>query len=518
MKKCVIYARYSSEKQNEQSIQGQVDVCTKWIKAQDMAIVDIYHDEAMSGKTDRRPDFQKMIHDAEKGKFDFVVVYKLDRFARNRYDSAIYKAQLKKCGVKVLSAMEQLSDGAESIILESVLEGMAEYYSANLAQNVIRGMHQRAEQGKYLGGNVPLGYVIDKNNNFVLDEKGAATVRKIFEMYVAGKKIKDICTALNSSGHKTSSGSSFGYNSIYSILTNRKYIGWYEYMGVSIENGIDRIVTDELFASAGERLEKNKKAPAKSKSNVNFYLTGKLFCGLCGNPMVGDSGTGKNGTSHYYYSCVEKKRKHNCTKKNVKKEWIEETVVDIVCNQILKDDIMDNISKEAYRLYEAEKADDSELKSLNAMLKETETVINNIMKAIEQGIITDSTKERLMEAEARKKEILLSIAKAEIKKPDISEEYIRFYLEDIRDKVFSAEDRTEAIIDTFVNAVYLYDDKLILTFNLKDGEGLKKLEFSDLSKFPSPSSSVFGFSPERFTITILSELFIFGTAVKIRRD
>ena len=148
MKKGVIYARYSSDRQNEQSIVGQVDVCKKWASNNDIEIIDIYHDEALTGKTDKRPAFQKMVKDAKSGKFDYIIVYKLDRFARNRYDSAIYKAQLKKVGVKVVSAMEKIADGPEGIILESVLEGMAEFYSANLAQNVLRGMQQKAEQGK----------------------------------------------------------------------------------------------------------------------------------------------------------------------------------------------------------------------------------------------------------------------------------------------------------------------------------------------------------------------------------
>ena len=150
MKKGVIYPRYSSDRQNEQSIAGQVEVCTEWAKNNEIEIIDIYPDEALTGRTDKRPNFQRMIADARNGKFDYIIVYKMDRFARNRYDSAIYKAQLKKYGVKVVSAMENIADGPEGIILESVLEGMAEYYSANLSQNVLRGMHQKAELGKYM--------------------------------------------------------------------------------------------------------------------------------------------------------------------------------------------------------------------------------------------------------------------------------------------------------------------------------------------------------------------------------
>ena len=225
MKKAVIYARYSSEKQNEQSIEGQVKDCQEWAKNNEINIVDIYHDEALTGRTDKRPAFQRMIADAKNGKFDYILVWKIDRFARNRYDSAIYKSQLKKHGVKVISVKENIADGPEGIILESVLEGMAEYYSANLSQNVLRGMHQNAEQGKYLGGTVPLGYKIDKEKRYVINKDSSTIVKKIYELYASDHTMKEICQILNSSGHKTYTGRKFSYDSVRRILTNKKYIG-----------------------------------------------------------------------------------------------------------------------------------------------------------------------------------------------------------------------------------------------------------------------------------------------------
>ena len=136
--KAVIYARYSSDNQREESIEGQLRECTAYCQKNEITVVRTYIDRALSAKTDNRPDFQRMIKDSAKGLFDVVLVWKLDRFARNRYDSARYKAQLKKYGVKVLSATENISEGPEGIILESLLEGMAEYYSAELAEKVIR--------------------------------------------------------------------------------------------------------------------------------------------------------------------------------------------------------------------------------------------------------------------------------------------------------------------------------------------------------------------------------------------
>lgn len=508
MKKGVIYARYSSDRQNEQSIVGQVDVCKKWASDNDIEIIDIYHDEALSGKTDKRPDFQRMIKDAKCEKFDYVIVYKLDRFARNRYDSAIYKAQLKKYGVKVMSAMEKISDSPEGIILESVLEGMAEFYSANLAQNVLRGMNQKAEQGKYMGGTVPLGYKIDKDKNYVIDENSAFIVKQIYEMYADGCTIREICKELNGKGYKSSTGKSFNYSSMHRILTNPKYIGRYEYFDVVLEDAIPRMIDDDTFNKVQLRIKANKRMPARAKAKVDYYLTGKLFCGKCGNNMVGDSGTSSTGTTHFYYSCIEKKHRKGCTKKSVKKDWIEQLITDVTINQVLTDENIQKISKDAYELYEKERDDKSELEALRKSLRETENVISNIMNAIEQGIITPTTKQRLMEAEERKNNLLGSIAREEIQKPKITQEHIEFFLNEMKNKIHNSTEQTEVIIQTFVNAVYLYDDKLVITFNFTEDNELKKLEIEDIEKF--------GFDTARFTITILSELFMFAVMIKLR--
>lgn len=155
-------------------------------------MIDTYIDRAMSAKTDNRPEFQKMIKDSAKGQFNAIIVWKLDRFARNRYDSAHYKAMLRKNGVKVVSATEAISEGAEGIILESVLEGYAEYYSAELSEKVIRGMTENALKCQYNGGFVPVGFKIDENKHYQLDELVAPLVREAFMMCVNGKPIKDI--------------------------------------------------------------------------------------------------------------------------------------------------------------------------------------------------------------------------------------------------------------------------------------------------------------------------------------
>ncbi len=205
----VIYARYSSDNQREESIDGQLRECKAFAEKNDIRIIDSYIDRALSAKTDNRPAFQQMINDSSKGLFDVIIVWKLDRFARNRYDSAHYKNLLKKNNVRVISATEAISEGAEGIILESVLEGMAEYYSVELAEKINRGLTENALKCKYNGGSLALGYRIDSEQHYQIDPMTAPIVREIFESYKSGMTQQEIADSLNNKGFRTQRGSKF---------------------------------------------------------------------------------------------------------------------------------------------------------------------------------------------------------------------------------------------------------------------------------------------------------------------
>jgi len=224
MKKMVIYARYSSDRQTEQSIEGQLRVCHEYAEKNDYVVVHEYIDRALSGTTDRRPAFLQMIEDSKKKEFEFVLVYQLDRFARNRYDSANYKMKLKKNGVRVLSARENISDDASGILRESVLEGMAEYFSAELIQKVKRGVRESLMKGYYTGGQVTYGYKVE-NKKWVIDEEHAKFVRQAFEEYSRGEKANEIASHLNAQGSSTTGGKKWNGNMIARMLHNQRYIG-----------------------------------------------------------------------------------------------------------------------------------------------------------------------------------------------------------------------------------------------------------------------------------------------------
>ena len=339
----VIYARYSSHSQTEQSIEGQIAVCKEFAKKNNYTIVGEYIDRALTGRTDKRPEFQKMIHDSDKKLFNGVLVYQLDRFARNRYDSANYKAKLKKNNVKVFSAKENISDDASGILVESLLEGMAEYYSAELSQKVMRGMNINAKKFLYNGGILPLGLKIDENKKYQIDKNTAPIVKKIFEMYKDGQTMSEIVTYLNNKNIKNALGHNFTKNYLHNMLTNKKYIGTYKYKDQEFEDIIPAIIDKKTFSIVQNRICKNKRDPAKTKAKEEYLLTTKLFCGKCKDMMVGVSGTSRTKNIYHYYSC-NKARIKKCDKKNIRKEYIEDLVIKY-SRDILKEDTIDIIAK-----------------------------------------------------------------------------------------------------------------------------------------------------------------------------
>lgn len=487
--KAVIYARYSSDNQREESIEGQLRECTDYCKKNDITILRTYIDRAMSAKTDHRPDFQRMIKDSAKGLFDVIIVWKLDRFARNRYDSAHYKAQLRKYGVKVLSATENISEGPEGIILESMLEGYAEYYSAELSKKVIRGHTENALKCKYNGGTPTFGFVIDKDKCYQIDPHTAPVVLESFTRYANGATMKEVMQYLVESGFTTVRGRKIDLNFIARLLKNRKYIGEYSYRHIVTPGGIPAIVPQDLFDRVQQRLEANRKAPARHKAEDDYLLTTKLFCGTCGAMMVGESGTSASkGRKYHYYRCVNTKKHKTCAAKHksVRKIPLENAVVNATMAKVMNDDFVEYIADAVMDLQGKES---SELPALRQQLAETERGIENMLNAIQMGIINQSTKQRLDELEERKKEIELHIIQEEIKKPMLSREDVTFWIYRFRKLDVSKLEERRRLIDSFVNSVTIFDDYILIAFNYKDGEtrlDFKDIESSDLQSVGGP--------------------------------
>ena len=462
----ILQAAETLDNQREESIEGQIRECTAYAEKNGITIVKHYIDRAISAKTDNRPEFQQMIKDSDKKLFDIVLVWKLDRFARNRYDSARYKTQLKKNGVKLMSATEVISEGPEGIILESVLEGYAEYYSADLSEKVIRGMTENALKGKFTGGAIPFGYIINADHRFEIDPLTAPFVAETFQRYNDGQTMREIRDWLNEKGVKNQRGGLMTFNTIQHMLNNRRYIRELKYRNVLIPDAILSIVSAELFNDVQEKMLKNKKAPARRKAEDDSLLTTKLFCGYCGALMFGESGTSRTGEVHRYYKCATAKKHKGCKKKTVRKQWLEDLVVNQTMQLVKDDAAMESIIA---KVMELQNKENTNIPLYEKQLRDAESGIQNMLNAIQAGILTSSTKERLEQLEETKRELEARIAEEKLAKPKVTEEFIRFWLRRFRKLDMSLKDQRQALVDTFINAIYLYDDKVLITFNYKEG-------------------------------------------------
>ena len=496
--RAVIYARYSSDNQREESIEGQLRECTAYCQKNEITIVRTYIDRALSAKTDNRPDFQRMIKDSAKSLFDVVIVWKLDRFARNRFDSAYYKNILKKNGVRVISAKESISQGADGILLESILEGYAEYYSAELSEKVKRGMTENALKAKSNGVRPPFGYYVDEEDHYQIDEKIAPIVKEIFTLYLDGKRAKDIIAIMSARGIKHGQYP-LNYNFIYRILTNRKYIGEYKFGDVVLPNAIPALIDEDIFNQVQRRIANNKKAPAMHRSEDDYLLTTRLFCGKCGAMMSGEIGTSHTSAKYRYYKC-NRAKKHTCDKKAVRKEWIEDLVMDEILSLISDDGVIEELAE---RVYELQSEESNATLSIQAQLDEVETKLNNLAEAIAQGVFSSTTKKLLDSLEEQKQTLEVELYQVQVKHPVLTKEKILYALYNYRKLNFDTQEGKQRLIDRFVNSIYLYDDHFIITFNYK-GQS-KTVTFEELNSSSLTSSG----SPRRNKIEHFHKVFDF---------
>ena len=470
----VIYARYSSDNQREESIEGQIRECKAFAERNGIDIIGSYIDRAFSAKTDNRPDFQRMIKESATKAFDVVLVWKLDRFARDRYDSAYYKRVLRKNGVKVVSATEAISEGAEGILLESLLEGVAEYYSVELAEKTLRGMTENALNCK-VNGSVPLGYTPTEDKHYQIDPIYAPIIVDIYQMYLDGMTMKEIVDTLKVKGIRNRKGGEISENVVSNILKNRRYLGEYIFRDIVIPNGIPQIISQELFDLVQMRMKANKKAPARHKAEEEYLLSTKLFCGKCQRMMAGESGKRRDISVYRYYKCSGVKRRLGCDKKTVRKDWIENLVVEEIKSIVHNDEAIEYI---ANRVMEIQGKTHTILPYLREQLAEVEKGIENLVNAIQMGIFNEATKKRMDALETRKTELNIQIAKEELAKPTLTKDQIVCWLEHFRTFDVSKLEHRRRFIDTFINRIFLYDDKMVITFNYN--KGTKTITFAEL--------------------------------------
>lgn len=493
MTKAAFYGRFSSNNQREESIDAQLRAAEEFADRNGYEIICNYADKAKSGTSDKRPEFLRMIKEAEKGLFDVVIVHKLDRFSRDKYDSALYKRKLKQCGVRLVSVTEQLDDSPESVILESVIEGMAEYYSKNLARETMKGLKENAYQCKHTGGLAPLGYDVNTEKKYVINDKEAESVRLIFDMYISGYTQSQMVDELNARGFRTKAGTTFRINSIHSILTNEKYTGVYIFNKsakkdafgkrnshackekseiIRIENGMPQIITKETFQKAQEVLNRRKRKPGVNKAKENYLLAGLIRCGCCGKHYQGNRRKPKNKPKYVSYRCSYRRITSSkiCDNKEIRKEYIEEYVLSELETKIFNDKalgyLVEGINK---NLQKQNKVDDEKMEVIANELTEIEAQINNIITAIASGFIQEEFKVKMDELKERKSE--LEFKQSQLKADDIAqvvtEADVRMLLNNFKGYVISRNiPECKKFIQDFVKEVVVHKEHIEVIFNV----------------------------------------------------
>ena len=459
----VIYARFSSSAQREASIEQQINVCTSYAQQNGYTIVQTYSDRALTGRTDQRPQFLQMIKDAREGRFCAVIVYALDRFSRDKYDSARYKHDLRQNGVRVVSATEPITDNPSGILIESVFEGLAQYYSAELSQKIRRGNEDNAKKC-LASGSVPFGFQRGKDGRYEIHPEEAEIVREIFQRVGSGETYAAICRDLNGRGIKTKHGASWNRSSFNTILSNQRYIGTYLSKYHVQEDAIPQIVEKELFYKV-QTIGHTKNGPRRTP-NGYYSLTGKLYCGICGDAMTGISGTSKSGKLCYYYSC-HSHRAHKCNQRNIPRDQLEGTICRAIWDDVLSDDATRWMAHQT--MIDQDKIrEDSDLDIIRTELAQVKSQKTNIMNAIKAGIFTASTRDELLKLEQEEALLEDRVKQAETALSALpTEDDIISYLELFREGYASENVMKSALLDAFVTRAEIRENDILVYFSIK---------------------------------------------------
>ena len=487
-KTAIAYARYSSNNQREESIDAQLRAIREYCEKENIELIEVFTDEAITGKTDDREDFQNMINKLLKGhiQVDYVLVHKFNRFARNKFDSALYKKKLRDIGIRVVSVTQKIDDTPEGELLEGFLETIDQYYSANLAVEVRKGLRENALKGKHAGGQVLFGYSLDDEGYYVPNEN-AKIVRRIFEEYADGVPKTDICERLNNEGYRNQRGKRFNTRTLSDLLKNEKYIGNYVYTidkketirldGIIKNHPIDR----ELWNTVQKLCRESSEATqARQRTKERYYhLTGKAVCTCCGEHIcgAGSKRSGghngkKDGKLNYYYKCVGKvKHKNGCKNPSLNKDWFESKVLKAVTDIVMDESHIKQIAQTAYE----------EVLSLRntptvstAQLKKELTQINQRQERLADLYMDGSMSKEMLDEKngelTRRKfqieeelEKRKNVMEAEDIQPEDIENFIVQFIEDTKEDCDSIEDEFMRIMfNVFVKEVEVSEKEVVV--------------------------------------------------------
>ena len=492
----VIYARYSSHNQRDVSIEQQYAACESFAAHEGYTVVDHYADRAVSGKTDNRPAFQRMMRDAHKGGFDYVIAWKSNRMGRNMMQAMVNESKLADLGIRCLYVEEDFDDTAAGRFALRNMMNVNQFYIENMAEDVRRGMLDNASKCM-VNNKPPLGYRKGKDGKFEIYEPEAVIVREIFERLLNGWTIIDITTDLNRRGIKTGTGKEWKKQSFGHLLSNDKYIGTYRFADVVIEDGIPAILDKETFARVQALLKSKKKPRGKQRMNDEYLLTGKVFCGKCGSPMTAQTGTSKTGKKFNYYACNRKRYDHACDKKNEPQAPLEEFVIEAVRAELMNDALLDWIVA-GYEKAVALVRNDTKKEALQEELSEVNKQIDNFLKAIGAGVFNELTQQRMEELRDTRKDLEEAIRLEEATGRLPTPEDVGAYFYAIRAGDWTDRKFLKELVRVFVRAVYVFDDKITIHYNYGTEADL---DYNGLEEEADSKSEgeVFSKSPERGT-------------------
>ena len=474
MKTGIIYARYSSDRQTEQSIEGQLRICNDYAERNGITVIGTYIDRAMTGTNDNRADFQRMMKDSDKRLWDYVIVYKLDRFSRNKYEMAIHRKRLKDNGIKIISAMENIPDSPEGILLESLLEGMNQYYSEELSQKTRRGLKETLLKGKLPGGRVAYGWDKTPDRKAVINEAEANIVREIFNMYLNGMTMQKIADTLNERGI-INQDRPFLQSTIYTMLHNEKYVGIMRVRDEMFEGVYPPIITKEIFEKTQALLLEN--STGKHVPDVTYLLRGMVLCGYCGKRYNSAGGADRYGYIRRYYTCPHK----GCTgHRGFRKSDLEDIVLFAIRKVFRNEDEIEKIATATLKMYKDRAEANATITILEKELEKVNKSISGLLKAVEMGIITESTKERLEELEKQRRELRENIA---IEKANVA---IPITKEQIKANIHKAiQENPKRMIDMLIEKVVVYREYIEITFKyVPNGSPNKTIKWHRYSESP----------------------------------
>ncbi|MBO6262181.1 MAG: recombinase family protein [Bacilli bacterium] len=409
----------------------------------------------------------RMIGDAETGKFGCVIVWKGDRFSRSRADAAKYKSELKKLGVRVLSATEANVTGPEAVLMDGINEAFAEYFSVELSAKVSRGMTQNVIEGKFNGGRMPLGYKFDENRKIVIDENYAFIIKEAFNHYLHdGMSVKGICRLFKKNGYTDRQGRYIKDPTLHNILKNKHYCGIHWFRDTYNTTAFPPIVSKEDFDMVQKLMWKNRRSRGEFRAKKPFLLKGKVYCLYDKMPLKCEAGTSKSGKIHHYYRCKYAPEKGH-PPVTIKKDELEDIIFRELFNFYRNDPKGDLIIDEMTKRFRAQQKDVEPLKSALTRVNER---LTSLRKAVEMGADIDIFIDRIKDL----KETKLQLEKQINSYVAYTEEEFKEALIDCLNYAFDVERYDDDIamkkwvVATFINKIYMSEKEIIIMFKYRN--------------------------------------------------